>query len=101
MRGVTAAEIEQKQNELERLIKDYYSYDLDTLKDEINRILQSKTVEIDTQKESKTSEILQKFKEISTLATNHINKGSQYATKAEERQGGGRGARNDDDYVME
>ena len=102
VRGVSTIEIEQKQNELERLIKDYYSYDLETLKVEINRILQSKTLEIDSQKDSKIGEIIRQFKEISTLATNHIQKGSQFATKqTDRRKVNNNNFSTDDDYVME
>jgi hypothetical protein len=41
MASITDAELKKKQNELDRLQKDYYSYDLESLKKEVNAILES------------------------------------------------------------
>ena len=57
MTSITDAELKKKQNELNRLQKDYYSFDLEGLKKEINAILSSKTLEIDKERDKKIKEI--------------------------------------------
>ena len=57
---------------------EYYSFDMNELKAEVDRILTAESEKITKQKEDKMKEISNNFKRIMRLAQDHIAKGSDY-----------------------
>ena len=78
---VTEAQLQNKEAELEQVIQEYYNYDMSSLKAEINRILQSETSKVDSERQAKLTEIARKFSKIMSLGSQHIVKGSRHKTK--------------------
>lgn len=58
----------QKEQELNQLMAEYYSFDMGQLKDEVDKILSNETDKISKQKEDKLREISNNFKRIMVLA---------------------------------
>ena len=54
---------------------------MSSLKAEINRILQSETSKVDSERQAKLTEIARKFSKIMSLGSQHIVKGSRHKTK--------------------
>ena len=67
-----------KEQELNRLMIEYYSFDMQSLKDEVDRILNHESDKITKEKEDKLKQIQNNLKRIMTLAQDHIAKGSNY-----------------------
>lgn len=67
-----------KEQELNRLMVEYYSFDMQQLKDEVDRILNHESDKISKEKEDKLKQIQNNLKRIMTLAQDHIAKGSNY-----------------------
>ena len=78
---VTEAELQRKEAELEQVIQEYYNYDMSGLKAEVNRILQSETSKVDSERQAKLNEIARKFSKIMSLGSQHVVKGSRHKTK--------------------
>ena len=78
---VTEADLQQKEAELEQVIHEYYNYDMSSLKAEINRILQTETSKVDSERQAKLTEIARKFSKIMSLGSQHVVKGSRHKTK--------------------
>ena len=78
---VTEAQLQNKEAELEQVIQEYYNYDMSSLKAEINRILQSETSKVDSERQAKLTEIARKFSKIMSLGSQHVVKGSRHKTK--------------------
>ena len=78
---VTEADLQRKEAELEQVIQEYYNYDMSSLKAEINRILQSETSKVDSERQAKLTEIARKFSKIMSLGSQHVVKGSRHKTK--------------------
>lgn len=57
---------------------EYYSFDMNELKAEVDRILNAESEKITKQKEDKMKEISNNFKRIMRLAQDHIAKGSDF-----------------------
>ena len=68
----------QKEQELNRLMEEYYKYDMTELKQEVERLLNQESEKISKEKEQKQREIANNFKRIMCLAQDHIAKGSNY-----------------------
>ena len=68
----------QKEQELNRLMEEYYKYDMSELKQEVERLLNQESEKISKEKEQKQREIANNFKRIMGLAQDHIAKGSNY-----------------------
>lgn len=68
----------QKEQELTKLMQEYYNFDMTELKQEISKILNSETEKINKDKDNKLKEISNSFKRIMGLAKDHIARGSQY-----------------------
>ena len=66
---VTEAQLQNKEAELEQVIQEYYNYDMSSLKAEINRILQSETSKVDSERQAKLTEIARKFSKIMSLGS--------------------------------
>lgn len=57
-----------KEQELNRLMVEYYSFDMQQLKDEVDRILNHESDKISKEKEDKLKQIQNNLKRIMTLA---------------------------------
>jgi hypothetical protein len=68
----------QKEQQLNQLMIEYYSFDMSELKNEIERILTNEANKVSTEQDTKIKEINNNFKRIMTLAQEHIAKGSGY-----------------------
>lgn len=60
--------IMNKEQELNRLMIEYYSFDMQSLKDEVDRILNHESDKITKEKEDKLKQIQNNLKRIMTLA---------------------------------
>ena len=70
--------IQQKEQELNQLMTEYYAFDMQELKQEIDVILQNESDKVTKEKDNKLKEISNNFKRIMGLAQDHIAKGSNY-----------------------
>jgi len=59
-------------------MQEYYNFDMEELKLEIDKLLKVETDKVDKDKEDKLKDISNNFKRIMTLAQDHIAKGSGY-----------------------
>lgn len=59
-------------------MEEYYTFDLSELKQEIAKMLETKTDKLTNDKDNKLKEIADSLKRIKNLAQDHISKGSQY-----------------------
>ena len=57
---------------------EYYAFDMDELKREVDDILKHESEKIQKDKEDKLKEISNNFKRIMALAADHVAKGSDY-----------------------
>ena len=60
--------IQHKEQELSRLMLDYYTFDMQSLKDEVERILTAEGDKVSKDREDKLKQIQNTFKRIMTLA---------------------------------
>ena len=75
---IRETELQRKEAELERVIEDYYRYDMSGLKAEINNILESEVRKVDEERKIKLNEIEKKFKTLHKLSTDHISRGTRH-----------------------
>ena len=57
---------------------EYYSFDMQELKEEVERILNAEAQKIGSDKDNKLKEISNNFKRIMSLASEHLSKGTGF-----------------------
>ena len=68
------------------MMKQYYTFDMTKLEDEVANLMNSQIGKISMDKEKKFKKIGEDFTKISSLAEQHIVKGSRFGRQANERQ---------------
>ena len=91
---VREQQIQQKEAELEAVIKTYYNYDMSTLKAEITRMLENETSQVNEEKKAKLQEIQKKFAKLDGLSADHVKRGSRH-------KGALQGAANENDIAAD
>lgn len=70
--------IVQKEQQLSQMMVEYYAFDMQELRQEIETILQNESNKVTQDRDNKLKQIANSFKRIMTLAQDHVAKGSNY-----------------------
>ncbi len=76
----------QKEQQLNQLMIEYYSFDMQELKNEIDKILTDESERVSKEKDERLKSISNNFKRIMSLAQDHISKGSGYKVNTMDEQ---------------